>query len=148
MSVFRRAFVLLNNSRKYLLNLRYFHPAIPSEPVVLEKKFEPVKVKLDSDLIEHLERLSLVDFANREGVRRLEEAIHFADIIHNVDTDNVKPLINITHEESLPTREDVVTEGNIREELLGLAALTVEGYYFAPPGNIPLEPKNQSYLED
>lgn len=148
MSVLQRGLSVLTVSRKYLLSYRHLHPAIPREPVVLERKHQPVEVKLEADLIEHLERLSLVDFSNREGVRRLEEAIHFADIIHSVDTKDVEPLINISHEESAPLREDVVTEGNIQEELLNLASVTVEGYYFAPPGNIPLEAKDQHYLKE
>ncbi|EFX64477.1 hypothetical protein DAPPUDRAFT_36393, partial [Daphnia pulex] len=100
-------------------------------------------VKIDSKTIEHLERLSLVDFANREGIRRLEEAIQFANQIHSVDTSAVKPLINVLYEEYIQSlREDCVTEGDIREEILSNATVTEEEYFFAPPGNIPLPDKD------
>jgi aspartyl-tRNA(Asn)/glutamyl-tRNA(Gln) amidotransferase subunit C len=42
-------------------------------------------------------------------------------------------------------REDCVTEGNIREEILSNATVMEEEYFFAPPGNIPLPKKNYSY---
>lgn len=38
-------------------------------------------VRIDPELVEKLERLSLVDFANVEGVHRLEEAVAFAQPI-------------------------------------------------------------------
>ena len=44
------------------------------------------------ELIEHLERLALVDFGNEAGIERLESAIRFADQIRVVNTDNVQPM--------------------------------------------------------
>jgi aspartyl-tRNA(Asn)/glutamyl-tRNA(Gln) amidotransferase subunit C len=35
-------------------------------------------------------------------------------------------------------REDCVTDGNIREDILANASVTEEEYFLAPPGNIPL----------
>ena len=37
------------------------------------------RVKIDSATIEQLERLSLVNFGNEEGIRTLEDAIAFAE---------------------------------------------------------------------
>jgi Glu-tRNAGln amidotransferase C subunit. len=36
-------------------------------------------------------------------------------------------------------REDQVTDGNCRTEVMANAAVTEEEYFVAPPGNIPLE---------
>ena len=41
--------------------------------------------------------------------------------------------------ESLRLREDVVTDGNRRREVLANAAVVEEDYFVAPPGNIPLK---------
>ena len=43
-------------------------------------------------MIEHLERLALVDFANQAGIERLESAVRFADQLYFVNTDGVQPM--------------------------------------------------------
>ena len=55
-----------------------------------------------------LERLSLVDFSNVEGIRRLEDAIDFADPIRQVDTEGVEPMYSVLEDkvEALRLRED------------------------------------------
>ena len=42
-------------------------------------------------------------------------------------------------------RKDEVTDGNRRDEILQNASKTVEEYFVAPPGNIPLKKKNKDY---
>jgi aspartyl-tRNA(Asn)/glutamyl-tRNA(Gln) amidotransferase subunit C len=147
MSVIQRAGLIFLNRKYFSYVFKKCCSTVPNEPIVIERKDnETAGIKIDSKIIEHLERLSLVDFANREGIRRLEEAIHFANQIHSVDTTAVEPLINVLNEECIETlREDSVTEGNIREEILSNAAVTEEEYFFAPPGNIPLPDKDCSY---
>lgn len=116
---------------------------VPKTPIFKEttKNSATESLTIDTETIQHLERLSLVDFANRAGIHRLKEAIKFADQILHVDTNSVKPLISVLHEDCLPVRTDVVTEGNIRDEILSNAFITEEEYFLAPPGNIPLPPK-------
>ncbi|XP_055775921.1 glutamyl-tRNA(Gln) amidotransferase subunit C, mitochondrial isoform X2 [Salvelinus fontinalis] len=94
------------------------------------------------DLVDKLERLALVDFRNKEGLACLEKAIRFADQLHVVDTDGVDPMDSVLEERALYLREDAVAEGNCAEELLQLSKNTVEEYFVAPPGNIPL-PKRE-----
>lgn len=53
----------------------------------------PPRTKIDANTIALLERLSLVDCANKQGIETLEEAIAFADQILQVDTTDVEPLI-------------------------------------------------------
>lgn len=55
----------------------------------------PERTKIDEETIAHLERLSLVDCANRKGIETLEDAIAFADRILQVDTTGVEPLITV-----------------------------------------------------
>ncbi|KAH0625465.1 hypothetical protein JD844_014995 [Phrynosoma platyrhinos] len=90
------------------------------------------------ELLDHLERLALVDFRNWEGVERLEKAIEFAEQLHTVNTDGVEPMDSVLEDRCLYLRDDSVTEGNCAEELLKKAKQTVEEYFVAPPGNIPL----------
>lgn len=47
----------------------------------------------------------------------------------------------------LRVREDQVTEGNCKEDILKNASVTEEDYFVAPPGNIPLEGKDHSLEE-
>jgi len=56
-------------------------------------------VMIDVDLINHLERTSLVDFGNDEALRRLQEAIKFADTLLEVDTQGVKPMTSVLENE-------------------------------------------------
>ncbi|KAM5312984.1 glutamyl-tRNA(Gln) amidotransferase subunit C, mitochondrial [Glossophaga mutica] len=94
--------------------------------------------RLTADVIEHLERLALVDFGSQEAVARLETAIAFADQLRAVDTDGVEPMESVLEDRCLYLRSDNVVEGNCAEELLQNSRRVVEDYFVAPPGNIPL----------
>lgn len=47
------------------------------------------------ELLDHLERLALVDFRNQEGVERLKKAVEFAEQLHTVSTDGVEPMDSV-----------------------------------------------------
>ncbi|XP_037684758.1 LOW QUALITY PROTEIN: glutamyl-tRNA(Gln) amidotransferase subunit C, mitochondrial-like [Choloepus didactylus] len=94
--------------------------------------------RVTAEVIEHLERLALVDFGSREAVMRLETAIAFADRLHAVDTDGVEPMESVLEDRCLYLRADNVVEGNCAEELLQNSQRVVEEYFVAPPGNISL----------
>nr|XP_012612042.1 glutamyl-tRNA(Gln) amidotransferase subunit C, mitochondrial isoform X2 [Microcebus murinus] len=57
--------------------------------------------RVTADVIEHLERLALVDFGSREAVARLEKAIAFADRLHAVHTDGVEPMESVLEDSAL-----------------------------------------------
>lgn len=116
------------------------NPKIPPSPTwepVPEDQL-PLPAQIPADLVDKLERLALVDFRNKQGLACLEEAIRFADQLHVVDTSGVEPMDSILEDRALSLRDDAVTEGDCAEELLELAKNTVEEYFVAPPGNIPL----------
>ncbi|XP_034241989.1 glutamyl-tRNA(Gln) amidotransferase subunit C, mitochondrial [Thrips palmi] len=102
---------------------------------------------VDEETVKHLERLSLVDFANKRGVARLEEAIRFANRLDEVDTTDVEPLVSVLEDEVLYLREDKVTEKNDVKVVLSTAVVTEEDFYVAPPGNIPLVVRDLSELK-
>nr|XP_044988962.1 glutamyl-tRNA(Gln) amidotransferase subunit C, mitochondrial [Jaculus jaculus] len=94
--------------------------------------------RVSAELIEHLQRLALVDFGSREAVARLEKAIAFADRLHAVDTDGVEPMASVLEDRCVYLRADNVGEGSCAEEVLQNSRHIVEEYFVAPPGNIPL----------
>ncbi|XP_026178623.1 glutamyl-tRNA(Gln) amidotransferase subunit C, mitochondrial [Mastacembelus armatus] len=102
----------------------------------------PTPPQISADLVDKLERLALVDFRTKQGLACLEKAIQFADQLHVVDTSGVEPMDSVLEDRTLYLRDDTVTEGDCAEELLRLSKNTVEEYFVAPPGNIPL-PKRE-----
>ncbi|XP_078599881.1 glutamyl-tRNA(Gln) amidotransferase subunit C, mitochondrial [Branchiostoma floridae x Branchiostoma japonicum] len=147
MNHLRRLFRITQVDRPVLLAItRRLSSKVPSEPTwkeVHESKL-PKPTKIDQDTIAHLERLALVDFANKEGIRRLEAAIRFADQMFLVDTTGVEPMDSVLEDRELYLRDDKVTEGNCKDDILRNAGKVVEDYFVAPPGNIPL-PKKEEY---
>ena len=117
------------------------HPAIPRTPKTSKfsnKMIDSKEPVIDSTTIEHLERISLVDFANIRGIERLEEAIKLAEIIRTVDTTGVEPMYSILEDQTLFTREDIPKDPNNRKQLMETASVTEEDYFVAPQGNVPL----------
>ncbi|XP_076007299.1 glutamyl-tRNA(Gln) amidotransferase subunit C, mitochondrial [Genypterus blacodes] len=132
---------------KSVLRLSSSHthnPKVPKvatwEPVPEEQL--PPPAQIPADLVDKLERLALVDFRTKEGLTCLEKAIRFADQLHVVDASGVEPMDSVLEDRALHLRDDAATEGDCAEELLRLSKNTVEEYFVAPPGNIPL-PKRE-----
>ncbi|XP_053646027.1 glutamyl-tRNA(Gln) amidotransferase subunit C, mitochondrial isoform X2 [Cherax quadricarinatus] len=97
-------------------------PQHPVSPSINEDL--PPKTEVDLQLVQRLEKLSLVDFVNKEGLTRLEAAIR-----------------------SLPLAEDEVHSGDLSEELLACAQETLEDYFVVPPGNITYSEEKGYYRE-
>lgn len=123
---------------------------VPSTPVPskIDKSKLPARTKIDANTIALLERLSLVDCANKQGIETLEEAIAFADQILQINTAYIEPLITVLEDNPLTLREDTITAGGNRDKILVNAALTEEEYFLAPPGNIPLEARADPLFEE
>ncbi|XP_030569802.1 glutamyl-tRNA(Gln) amidotransferase subunit C, mitochondrial [Drosophila novamexicana] len=96
-------------------------------------------IEIDTKTIQLLERLSLVDLDSDQALATLKSSIQFADKIAHIDTQNVRPLYTVLERQQLQLRNDQVTAGDSRAELLRCAKRTDEDYYVSPPGNIPLE---------
>lgn len=101
-------------------------------------------VDIDNETIELIERLSLVKFSSEVGIRRLADAVRFADQLKAVDTTGVQPLYSVQENRSLPLRSDVYTETNCQEQLLATAAKLEEEYFVAPLGNVPISVRRKS----
>ncbi|XP_060666976.1 glutamyl-tRNA(Gln) amidotransferase subunit C, mitochondrial [Drosophila nasuta] len=97
------------------------------------------ELEIDTKTIQLLERLSLVDLDSEQALVTLKSSIQFADKIAHINTQGVRPLYTVLETQQLQLRNDEVSEGNCREQLLKIAKVTDEDYYVSPPGNIPLE---------
>ncbi|XP_071438560.1 glutamyl-tRNA(Gln) amidotransferase subunit C, mitochondrial [Hetaerina americana] len=95
---------------------------------------------ITQEIVDHLERVSLVDFANKKGIERLQSAIEFADRISHVNTNDVEPMVSVLKDRSIYLRNDQVVDVHCRESVMTNAAVVEEEYFVAPPGNIPVTP--------
>jgi len=135
----------LGNVQKFhsYRSCKWLSSKVPSEPTwtTIDEALLPRETVIDRAMIDHLERLSLVDFGNQAGIDRLSKAIRFADQMSLVDTSNVEPMTSVLENRALYLRHDEVVETDVKEKLLQLARKSVEDYYVSPPGNIPLDRK-------
>ena len=128
-------------SQIFIRNLNSNIPTVPVKP----PKFQG-KITIDPETVLHLERLSLVDFANIEGIKRLEEAIEFAQPLKEVKTEGVEPMFTVLDDATLRLAEDQ-PELCSRQDILVNAAKTEEDYFVAPPGNIALKQDPKRFLK-
>jgi aspartyl-tRNA(Asn)/glutamyl-tRNA(Gln) amidotransferase subunit C len=69
-----------------------------------------------------------------QALEVLEDSIEFASKIHNIKTDDsITPLYTVLEEYQLKLREDVITDGNIKEDVLRNAVKVEEETYFVVP---------------
>ncbi|XP_055383279.1 glutamyl-tRNA(Gln) amidotransferase subunit C, mitochondrial [Condylostylus longicornis] len=117
---------------------------ISKEPYKIKFKSETTSgIKIDLETIHLLERLSLVDLEHKDALKTIQDSIQFADLITYVNTDAIDPLYTVLEQEELYLREDNITDGNIKNDILNNAKVTEEDYFIAPPGNIPIEQENK-----
>ncbi|CAN9513237.1 unnamed protein product [Ophioblennius macclurei] len=133
-----------NTTFRRLFCSRPQNPKVPQVPTweLVPEDLLPPPTQVPTDLVDKLERLALVDFRTKQGLECLEKAIRFADQLHVVDTTGVEPMDSVLEDRDLYLRNDAVMEGDCAEKLLQLSKNTVEEYFVAPPGNIPL-PKRE-----
>ena len=136
--------ILTRHNNVYRIISRNLNTKIPTVPIK-PPKFQG-KIKVDQKTVLHLERLSLVDFANIEGVKRLEEAIEFAQPLKEVNTDGIEPMYTVLDDATLYLAEDIPEQCS-RQDILVNAARTEEDYFVAPPGNIPLKQDSKRFLK-
>ncbi|XP_052072890.1 glutamyl-tRNA(Gln) amidotransferase subunit C, mitochondrial-like isoform X2 [Mytilus californianus] len=128
-------------------NSKGFCSKVPKTPIWEEVDHTriPNVPHIDQEMINHLERVSLVEFNNQAGIERLSKAIESANKLHMVNTDGIEPMESVLEDRMLYLREDKVTDGKCKQEVLSNAVKTIEDYFVAPPGNIPLKTKERDY---
>ena len=74
-------------------------------------------------------KLSEGEIANYQG--EINKIFDWIEQLQEVNTDNVEPMFG-TEAHSLPMREDVVTDGDIREQVLANAPESKYGFFAVP----------------
>jgi Asp-tRNA(Asn)/Glu-tRNA(Gln) amidotransferase C subunit len=93
------------------------------------------QIKLDINMQQKLERLSLISFQNEQTKNKVEQTIHSSDIIHQANVDHLLPLYTLLEREFYPLRQtDTISNEKTLQtkQVLENASETYEDYLVAP----------------
>ena len=88
-------------------------------------------MSLDKAAVEKVARLARLAITDEEAEKygaQLSNIINFVEQLSEVDTDNVEPLASVV-DIQLRLREDEITDGNIRDNILANAPESLEGFF-------------------
>ncbi len=92
-------------------------------------------MSIDKEMIKRLgilSRLRIPDENMDEMVGEIQKIIGWVDQLKDVDTDGVAPMNSVVEDMMLPEREDVVTDGDIRDEILANAPDKLDEFFLVP----------------
>jgi Asp-tRNA(Asn)/Glu-tRNA(Gln) amidotransferase C subunit len=101
----------------------------------LKDKISSQSMRLDRDLQEQLERLSLLSFQSQRTLTKVQQTIEFSNIIQQVNVEHLTPLYTLVENEMCPLRQaDDVSNGTTLncQQVLSNASTTYEDYVVAP----------------
>ena len=81
--------------------------------------------------IAFLSRLKIEESKLDETKDEFDKILRWVEQLEQVDTENVEQLVSV-NEENLVCREDVVKDGNIKDEVLKNAPMSEFGYFAVP----------------
>jgi len=87
--------------------------------------------KDDVRKVARLSRIAVTDAHTEELVGELNGILNWIDQLNEVDVDGVEPMTSVV-ETTLPMREDVVTDGNIQDQVLANAPRSEDGFFVVP----------------
>ena len=91
-------------------------------------------MSIDKDKIIHTSKLARISLEEKKVdslSKDLSNIFNFIGKLNKIKTDDVKPLTSIL-DHSLRTRDDQVTDGSIREKVLGNAPNKNEEFFIVP----------------
>ncbi len=91
-------------------------------------------MSLDKATVAQIARLARIRVpeSSLEGLaRELSGILAWIEQLNEVDTAEVPPMTSVV-EMTLPRRPDVVDDGNIRDQVLGNAPETADGFFVVP----------------
>ena len=91
-------------------------------------------MSVDTDQVRHIANLARIAMSEEELERLVPELnaiIGWVEQLGEVDTDGVEPLTAVV-EQKLRLRDDVVNDGNIRDEVLANAPAAQHGFFAVP----------------
>ncbi|CAH2295335.1 glutamyl-tRNA(Gln) amidotransferase subunit C, mitochondrial [Pelobates cultripes] len=132
----RRAAALCRHRVNSVCRTLCIQSKVPQKPtwnLEPEPDRQLMDVHIAVEVIDHLERLALVDFRNKEGVQRLENAVQFAKQLHHVNTDGVEPLASVLEDSLFYTCLLLTTGSCISEETVLPVEIVQKVYLKTPP---------------
>lgn len=87
--------------------------------------------KDDVRKVARLSRIAIDEAHLDELAGELNSILGWIDQLNEVDISDVEPLTSVV-ETKLPMREDVVTDGNIQDQVLANAPRTEDGFFVVP----------------
>lgn len=87
--------------------------------------------KDDVRKVARLSRIAVDEAHLEELAGELNGILGWIDQLNEVDISGVEPMTSIV-ETKLPMREDVVTDGNIQDQVLANAPRTEDGFFVVP----------------
>lgn len=91
-------------------------------------------MSMDKATVANVARLARIRLNEEEldlYTNELSGILDWIEQLQAVNTDGVEPMSSVV-ERLLPEREDVVTDGNIQEDVLANAPEAAHGYYVVP----------------
>jgi aspartyl-tRNA(Asn)/glutamyl-tRNA(Gln) amidotransferase subunit C len=89
---------------------------------------------LDKATVAHIAALARIRLSEAELeplAHELSGILTWVEQLNEVDTSGVPPMTSVAAT-GLPMREDVVTDGDCREDILGNAPRTARGFFVVP----------------
>ncbi|KJS25844.1 MAG: glutamyl-tRNA amidotransferase [Hyphomonadaceae bacterium BRH_c29] len=87
--------------------------------------------KDDVRKVARLSRIAVPEERLDELAGELNGILGWIDQLNEVDVSGVEPMTSVV-ETKLPMREDVVTDGNIQDQVLANAPRTEDGFFVVP----------------
>jgi aspartyl-tRNA(Asn)/glutamyl-tRNA(Gln) amidotransferase subunit C len=91
-------------------------------------------MSVDLDTVRRIAHLARIGVSEKETPHlqaEINAILKFVAALDEVDVEGVEPMTSVLPMR-LPMREDVVTDGNIAEQVLSNAPLTEDGYFLVP----------------
>ena len=91
-------------------------------------------MSVDEKTVRHVAKLARIAMSDAEIaalVPELNQILGWVDQLAEVDTDGVEPLTAVI-EQKLRLRDDVVTDGDLRDEMLANAPDAQHGFFAVP----------------
>jgi aspartyl-tRNA(Asn)/glutamyl-tRNA(Gln) amidotransferase subunit C len=91
-------------------------------------------MSVSTEQVRHIAKLARIAMSDEEIERlapELNNILGWVEQLGEVDTDGVEPLTAVI-DQKLRLRDDIVTEGNIRDEVLANAPEAQHGFFAVP----------------
>jgi aspartyl-tRNA(Asn)/glutamyl-tRNA(Gln) amidotransferase subunit C len=98
------------------------------------RRYRAASMSVSPEQVRHIAKLARIAMSDAELERlvpELNNILGWVEQLGEVDTDGVEPLATVV-DQKLRLRDDVVNDGNIREEVLANAPEAQHGFFAVP----------------